>query len=79
MIDLGADMDRKTGWWNDTALMVAGQYNYRSVVTVLLDNGADPNIQDGEGWTAMDWAILFNNKRVVKILSSYGGVQGMFL
>ena len=39
------------------ALMAAVNYNYSGVVTVMLDNGADPNIQDGDGWTAMDWAL----------------------
>merc|ERR1711981_1175167 len=73
LIDLGADMDRQTGDWNDTALHAAVYYNYRGVVTVLLDNGANPNLKDSGGWTPMDWAIYFNYRRITKILASYGG------
>ena len=53
--------------------MVAVYFNYRDVVTLLLDNGADPNIEDAAGWTAMDWAVYFNYRRIAKILQSYGG------
>ena len=53
--------------------MIAVYYNYQDVVTVLLDNGADPNIMDRDGYTALDWAINFNYMRIAKILRSYGG------
>ena len=65
-------MDRQTGEWNETALMLAVYFNYRDVVTTLLDNGANPNLKDKEGWTALDWAIYFNYRRIAKILSAYG-------
>ena len=65
-------MDRQTGDFNDTAMMTAVYFNYRDVVTVLLDNGADPNIKDIDGWTALDYAQYFNYRRIVKILSEYG-------
>ena len=52
--------------------MTAVAFNYRSVVTVLLEAGADPNIKDSDGWTALDWANYYNYRRISKILASYG-------
>ena len=43
LIDLGADIDRRVGYFNYTALMSAVFFNYRDTVTVLLDNGAGEN------------------------------------
>ena len=65
-------MDRQTGEWNETALMIAVAFNYRDVVRVLLEAGADPNIKDSDGWTALDWAHYYNYRRITKILNEYG-------
>ena len=47
LIDLGADVDRQTGDKEDTtALMYAVFFNWRMVVRVLLEAGADPNIRE---------------------------------
>ena len=75
LIDLGADMDRRTGDDEEsTALMYAVFFNYRMVVKVLLEAGADPNIKDVHGYTALDWSKYFNYRRISKMLKEYGAV-----
>ena len=74
LIDLGAEIDRKTGMWEDTALFTAVSYNYREVVRVLLEAGADPNIKDNLGYTVLDWCKYYNFRRLSKILIEYGAM-----
>lgn len=48
-----------------TAVMVAAQKGHLATVTVLSDNGADLNIVDDDGTTAMGYACLMGHQAVV--------------
>ena len=53
-----------------TGLHYCGQEQYLEIATILLKNGADPNITDKHGNTAL-WTSLFNAKgnfEVVRVL-----------
>jgi ankyrin repeat protein len=41
-------------------------------VNALLENGADPYIQDTEGWTALHWAVKDMNADITKVLLHAG-------
>ena len=52
----------------DTALILAVAYGYPDVVQLLVDRGADLYIQDIYNMTALDWALLIEDKETEKIL-----------
>ncbi len=68
LLALGAKIDRACqrvvgklgdspfGEEGSTALMMAAKHDHPEVVSVLLRAGADPNLRDGEGRTALDLA-----------------------
>lgn len=72
LIKLGANIhyqDMK----GDTALHKAAAKGYKSIVNLLLANGAVINTRNGEGWTPLHSAVLNNdNKEVVKLLLIFG-------
>jgi len=41
----------------NTPLIVASDYGHSQIVKILLNNGADPNIENKNGWTAVDFAV----------------------
>lgn len=43
----------------NTPLIVASDYGHSQIVKILLNNGADPNIENKNGWTAIDFAVGF--------------------
>ncbi len=49
-----------------TALLVATQKGHTEIVGVLLANGANPNIKDGNGMTALMWAAYKGNTKLVE-------------
>jgi ankyrin repeat protein len=54
-----------------TPLMLAAFYGYREMVEFLIESGADVNLKDGKGHTAMDYARFLklpNRVRVLKLL-----------
>jgi ankyrin repeat protein len=51
-----------------TALMVAAEENRVEVVKLLLSRGANVNLKDVEGETALDYAEFEEHKEVVEIL-----------
>ena len=71
----------------NTALMIASDYGHTHLVKILLNNGADPNIENKNGWTAIDFATGFlleqglNKKEVLgsqlfSLLAGAGGRPG---
>jgi ankyrin repeat protein len=57
------------------------------MVLVLLQRGADPNVQTQSGWTALHFAVKNSNKDIAELLRSYGArsdimnewMKGLFL
>ena len=68
LIEHGADMDIIGTLEEDTALILAVAYGYPDVVQLLVDRGADLYIQDIYNMTALDWALLIEDKETEKIL-----------
>lgn len=67
-------VDRQTGRDQDTALMMATYFGYRDIVKTLLQAGADPNLQDMGGYTALMWSKLLNHRRISKLLIDHGAL-----
>jgi len=52
------------------ALHWASDVGELKVVAFLLDRGADPNLQDGEGQTPLHYAVISEQAEVVSLLIS---------
>lgn len=78
LIQKGADVNYKyvTG---KTSIMYACIHNYFEVVTYLVQNGADLNIKVDSNYdadyTALKFAIKFNNHEIVKYLTKITRIQ----
>lgn len=55
LLSFGLDVN-KIGFKGVTPLMIAVKYGNHEMVKILLENGADPMIKDGYGYTALDRA-----------------------
>jgi len=53
-------------------LVRAVQRGHKNVVRVALENGADPNIRDRDGMTALYWGADLGHKSIVSLLLSHG-------
>ncbi len=62
ILDVFSDIDRKTQQ-ESNALHHAARYGHVAIVEVLLAQGADPNIPDGDGWTSLHHAVAGFNGR----------------
>ena len=52
-----------------TPLMMAARGNHPSTVTLLLDQGADPQVKNQLGITALEFAKHYNAPDAIEILS----------
>lgn len=55
-----------------TALHIASRQNDFEIVKILIENGANPNIQDNEGWTPLMRASIVGSSQIVDLLLSNG-------
>ena len=72
MLDAGADINALTTGTNRTALSIAASRRYGPGVTTLINNGADLNTQDRDGWTALHYATYADNELYVEQLLKAG-------
>lgn len=56
---------RKSGF---TPLMCASSYGRNSIVELLLKNGADKEVKDRKGFTAIDFARKMNKRSILRLL-----------
>ena len=55
--------------------MSASMNGHIKIVQLLLANGADVNLKDSEGDTALDEAELNDNTEIIKLLKSAGAKE----
>lgn len=68
LLDLGAKVNRRSATEKLTALMLASREGYKSIVSILLSRGADANILDAFGWTALHFACSWGRRDTAQIL-----------
>jgi ankyrin repeat protein len=66
MIEFGSDINEASNGM--TPLMFAARYNNVEVIELLLVNGANPNIKNDKGFTALKYAQLSNATEAVALL-----------
>ncbi|WCL40177.1 ankyrin repeat protein [Pigeonpox virus] len=74
LLKYGANIDGRISTWFTSALHTAVQYNKYETARLLLENGANVNIQDYELMTPMHTTLLHNpfNEKMVRLLLKYG-------
>lgn len=65
-IEYGTDVNEKSNGMSP--LMIAARYNRVEIIKILLANGANLNLKDEKGFTALKHAELSNAKEAVQIL-----------
>ena len=71
-IAFGTDLNSKGSSRDETALIIAACNGHYEVVKLLVNEGADLNIQNDEGVTAQFCAVFFGQLEIVQILSDSG-------
>lgn len=66
LINYVDDIDSKSGY--GTPLMAATVKKNVEIIKLLLENGANPNITDQNGSTALHFSVIFNYTDIVKLL-----------
>ncbi|HEY5999822.1 MAG TPA: ankyrin repeat domain-containing protein [bacterium] len=72
LIDRGYDLNSRVDETRRTPLMVAASEGNKKIVELLADNGADMNLQDRLGYTALHWAAYYNCGAVAEALAKRG-------
>lgn len=62
----------KSDKYNNTPLMCAAREGQKNIVKLLIDNGADPNIKDCIGATALHFALDSGDFAIVALLVNAG-------
>jgi len=69
LITHGADINARSGRVNSTFLHGAVRRRNKDMVELLIQNGADVNIEDSAGQTPLDLARTANNTELIAILT----------
>ena len=75
-INAGVYLNEKTEVWMYTPLHIASAEGHREIVELLITKGADVNIKNYYGFTALDEASRYNHLKCVKLLQKYGVKHG---
>lgn len=67
-------IDEKEDWSGNTPLLSATEFDDENMVKLLLDNGADPNINNtkSDGGSALSFAMENNNMKIIDMLLEAG-------
>ena len=74
LVKNGADINSRTND-NCTPLMIASKHNRVNAVTFLVEQGANMDLQDKDGNTALHYAIYNNSSKVARKLLTLGASQ----
>ncbi|KAF5565383.1 het-6-heterokaryon incompatibility [Fusarium napiforme] len=66
---------REIEFESETPLTAACRMGYLEIVNLLLENGADANIADDDGWTPLHWAISGYQERIIERLLQVDGLN----
>lgn len=72
LLDSGADPDWRHPSKSSTALHVAAKYNRATVVTLLLQYKANPNLVTKPGWTPLGGAVYYSSIKCISPLIESG-------
>ncbi|KFY74185.1 hypothetical protein V499_05771 [Pseudogymnoascus sp. VKM F-103] len=72
-LDNGVEVEKQEdeGFWNRTALLVASAYNDKetsSIIKLLLEHGADPNVRDSDDWTPLYTTAIYGLPENMRVL-----------
>ena len=71
-IAFGTDLNSKGSSRDETALIIASCQGHYEVVKLLIDEGAELDIQNDEGVTAQFCAVFFGQVEIVQLLNDAG-------
>ena len=75
LIVLGANLDWQANFGINagrTALHMCASYNHPEIARMLIDAGADVNIQDENGLTPLHWCVINNHPEIARMLIDAG-------
>ena len=75
LIALGANLDWQANFGINagrTALHMCASYNHPEIARMLIDAGADVNIQDENGLTPLHWCARFDRPEILGVLIDAG-------
>ena len=77
-ISMGADVNAVVPGLKWTPLMMAASSEQAGAPTLklMLEKGADPNAEDGQGEKPLDWAMYRADKSRIDVLEQYGAKRG---
>ena len=74
MLKAGADVNALEGT-HSTALMYAAYFGRLEAADILIKQGADLNVRDQGGHTALYWAKSTNHSDIAALISAAGGTE----
>jgi ankyrin repeat protein len=70
LVERGANVDARTFQW--TAVLLAARKARDEIVTFLIQSGADVNVEDYHGRTALHWVVMYGGRATARLLADKG-------
>ena len=74
LLEHGADVNLPALRKGTTPVMIASRNGRADTVDLLIKNGADVNVQNTRGRTALSCAVDLNHRKVIKVLAKALGI-----
>ena len=72
-LDAGVNVNVEDNFFNRTPLHHAAIEDQKEIVELPIDNSADVNAKDVNGYTPLDWAIFNKDTATADLLRKHGG------